>query len=173
MVHVSMGPSEAQTVEVIGASAPLMVGAAPVATEVEVDLPAANAAVLSMGVTEPGEQVSRLYLALESVKSSIPSGILDIYFGIPAGADPANYADSQVGSVALFGLNVASRPDGPHGGNGLSYTIDVTDQAEQFAAVAAGEGKLGVVVQLRDTHTGDGEITIGRISLLKRTGIVG
>ncbi|WP_439486494.1 tyrosinase family protein [Blastomonas fulva] len=173
VAHVSMGPSDNQTVEVIGASAPLMVGSAPVATEVEVDLPAAKAAVSSMGVTEPGEQVSRLYLALEAVKSRIPSGILDIYFGIPAGADPADHADRQVGSVALFGLNVASRPDGPHGGNGLSYTIDVTDQAEQFAAVAAGEGKLGVVVQLRDTHTGDGEITIGRISLLKRTGIVG
>jgi tyrosinase len=121
-----------------------------------------------MGVTQPGAQVSRLYLALESVKGNVPSGILDVYLDLPDGADPEEHAENQVGSVALFGLNVASKPDGPHGGNGLSYTIDVTGHAERFAAA-----QLKVTLQTRDGHSGNAEITVGRISLLKRTGAVG
>ena len=174
MARVSMGPSEGQTVEAIGASAaPLQVSAKPATTQIAVDLPGANAAVLSMGVTEPGEEVSRVYLALESVKGNVASGMLDVYLDLPEGAKPEKHAKKRVGSVALFGLNVASKPDGPHGGNGLSYTIDITDKAKQFTAAGLGKGPLKVTLQTRDGHSGDAKITVGRVSLLKRTGKVG
>ncbi|WP_258600095.1 tyrosinase family protein [Mesorhizobium sp. AR10] len=174
VARVSMGPSESQTVEVIGANAgPVRVSAEPAMTEVAVDLPRANAAVMSMGVTELGEVVSRLYLALESVKGNLASGMLDVYLDLPEGAKPEEHAEKHVGSVALFGLNVASKPDGPHGGNGLSYTIDVTDQAKQFTAAGLGKGLLKVTLQTRDGHSGDATITVGRLSLIKRTGKVG
>lgn len=172
--RVSMGPPENQTVEVIGASAaPIQVGAQPVATDVAVDLPSANAVVSSMGATNPGEQVSRLYLALESVTGNVPSGILDVYLGPPDGDDPEERPENHIGSVALFGLNVASKPDGPHGGNGLSYTIDVTDQAERFTAAGFSDGQLKITLQTRDAHSGEAEITVGRVSLLRRSGEVG
>ena len=172
--RVSMGPSESQTVEVIGASAaPVRVSGQAASTEVAVDAPAANAAVSSMGATEPGEQVSRLYLALEGVKGEVPSGMLDVFLNLPEGAAPEDHAETHVGSVALFGLNVASKPDGPHGGNGLSYTIDITDQAERLAAAGLGDGPLKVTLQTRDGHKGEAAVTVGRVSLLKRTGRVG
>ena len=173
-MRVSMGPSESQTVEVIGANTePVRVSSQPAETKVAVDLPAANAAVSAMGATEPGEEVSRLYLALESVRGNLPSGMLDVFVNLPEGAKPEEHAENHVGSVALFGLNVASKPDGPHGGNGLSYTIDITDQAERLAAAGLGEGRLNVKLQTREGHSGDAAITVGRVSLLKRTGHVG
>lgn len=174
VTRVSMGPSESQTVEVIGANAgPVQVSAEAATTEVTVDLPGANAVVLSMGVTEPGQEVSRLYLALESVKGDLPSGMLDVFLDLPKGVKPGKRAEKHVGSVALFGLNVASKPDGRHGGNGLSYTIDITDRAKELTAAGLGKGQLKVRLQTRDAHAGDAVITVGRVSLLKRTGKVG
>jgi tyrosinase len=174
VTRVSMGPSVGQTVEVIGASAaPVQVSEQPAMTEVVVDATAASVAVSSMGATEPGEEVSRLYLAFESVKGDLPSGMLDVFLDLPEGANLEEHAGKQVGSVALFGLNVASKPDGRHGGNGLSYTIDITDQAGRFAAAGLGDGPLKVTLRTRNGHSGDAAITIGRVSLLKRTGRVG
>jgi tyrosinase len=174
VTRVSMGPSESQTVEVIGANAgTVRVGAEPAATDVLVDSATADVAVSSMGAVEPGEEVSRLYLAFESVKGDLPSGMLDVFLDLPEGASPEDHAEKQVGSVALFGLNVASKPDGPHGGNGLSYTLDITDQIGRFTAAGLGEGLLKVTLRTRDGHSGDVAITVGRVSLLKRTGRVG
>ena len=169
-----MGPSESQTVEVIGANAEtVQVGTEPAVTEVMVDPTAADIAVSSMGATEPGEEISRLYLAFEGVKGDLPSGMLDVFVDLPEGADPEAHAEKQVGSVALFGLNVASKPDGPHGGNGLSYTLDITGQAGLFTAARLGNSPLKVTLRTRDGHSGDLAITVGRVSLLKRTGRVG
>jgi tyrosinase len=173
VTRVSMGPSESQTVEVIGASAvSVQVSAQPAVALVRVDAQTANAAVTSMGAIERGEEVSRLYLAFESVTGDLPSGMLDVFLDLPQGATPAEQEAKQVGSVALFGLNVASKADGRHGGNGLSYTIDITDQAERFAAAGLGDGLLKVTLQTRAGHSGDAAITVGRVSLLKRTGKV-
>ena len=174
VTRVSMGSSESQTVEVIGASAqPVQVSTRAAVAEVMVDTQTANAAVSSMGAIAPGEEVSRLYLAFESVRGDLPSGMLDVFLDLPAGATPQEEAAKQVGSVALFGLNVASKLDGAHGGNGLSYTIDITDQAERFAAAGLGDGLLRVTLRTRAGHSGDVPITVGRVSLLKRTGRVG
>lgn len=174
VARVSMGPSENQTVEVIGASAsPVQVRAQPVVADLAVDLPSANAVVSSMGATEQGEQVSRLYIALESVTGNVPSGILDVYVGLPDGVNPEERLENHVGSVALFGLNVASKADGRHGGNGLSYTIDVTNQAVRFVDAGSADGLLKLTLQTRSAHSGNAEITIGRVSLLKRTGTIG
>lgn len=174
VTRVSMGPSENQTVEVIGANAEsVQVSAQAAMTQVEVDLPAANSAVSSMGATEAGERVSRLYLALESVTGDVASAMLDVFLDLPEGANPEAHAENQVGSVALFGLNVASKPDGQHGGNGLSYTIDITDQADRLVAAGLSDGLLKITLRTRDGHSGDAAIKIGRVSLLKRTGQVG
>lgn len=174
VAQVGMGPANLQTVEVIGANAAVLdVGSSPQATQVALDLGATQASVAAMGATEPGEKVARLYLALEGVRGDVPSALLDVFINLPAGTAPQDHAENHAASVALFGLNAASDQNGPHGGNGLNYTIDITDLANQLAQTGGFDaGHLTVTVQVSEVHSGEPAITIDRISVLKRTGVV-
>jgi tyrosinase len=74
VARVGMGPSNQQKVEVIGANtAAVRVGAGPQQTSVELEPLATAAGVAAMGATSAGQTVTRLYLALESVRGSAPS----------------------------------------------------------------------------------------------------
>lgn len=174
VARVKMGSPDAQSVEPIGANAEVVrVGAAAVQTQVDLEPAAASAGVKSMGAVELGKAVSRLYLALESVRGAAPSPLLDVYVNLPAGADPQAYPELLAGSLTLFGLNVASRPDGPHSGNGLSYTLDITDLAQRL--VDAGDfdpNNLRVTLVPGEQISDKSAVTVERVSVLKRSGIV-
>jgi tyrosinase len=174
VARVNMGASDQQTVESIGAnSAVVSVGAAPARTQVNLEPRAARASVATMGVTQRGQEVSRLYLALESVRGSAPSPLLEVYVNLPEGADPQAHPELLAGSLTLFGLNVASRPDGRHGGNGLGYTIDITDLAQRLEQAGGFDpNHLRVTLVPGEQITADSPVTVDKISVLKRSGIV-
>ena len=174
VARVGMGPPDQQTVEPIGAnSAVVSVGATPARTQVDLQPQAAAAGVATMGATQPGTEVSRLYLALESVRGSAPSPHLDVYVNLPDGADPNAHPELHAGSLTLFGLNVASKPDGRHAGNGLGYTLDITDLAKRLEQAGNFDvNHLRVTLVPGEQITDDKPVTVDKISVLKRTGTV-
>jgi tyrosinase len=175
VARVGMGAPETQKVEPIGANADVVsVGAAPADTSVALEPEAATRSFAAMGATEPGEEVARLYLALESVRGEAPSPLLEVYVNLPAGADPESHPDHHAGSLTLFGLNVASAPDGGHGGNGLGFTLDITELAQRLESQGNFDaGRLRVTLVPGEGVTADKPVTVERISVLKRTGQVG
>jgi tyrosinase len=174
VARVGMGPADQQNVEPIGAnSAAVTVGAEPARTEVDLQPQAARAGIAAMGATAQGETVSRLYLALESVRGSAPSPLIEVYVNVPDGADPQSHPELFAGSLTLFGLNVASQPDGDHGGNGLGYTLDITDLARRLTE--AGEfdpNRLRVTLVPGEQVSDAKPVTVEKISVLKRSGVV-
>ena len=57
--------------------------------------------------------------------------VLQVYVGLPAGADPSAHPEHRAGSVGLFGVRKASRGDGEHAGQGLTYVLEITDAGLQ------------------------------------------
>jgi hypothetical protein len=53
---------------------------------------------------------------------------------MPATAEHGAVEPVAVKTVALFGLAKASSPDGPHAGNGLGVSIDITETANALMA---------------------------------------
>ena len=172
--QVPMGASELQKVEPIGANdAQVRVGSVAAQTQVQLDPAAANKGVATMGATTPGHEVSRLYIALESVRGSAPSPQLDVYVNLPDGEAPQEHPDLRVASLTLFGLAVASRPDDGHGGNGLGYTIDITEIAQKLTSAGDFDPqKLRVTLVPGEQISDEKPITVERISVLKRSGVV-
>jgi tyrosinase len=170
---VNMGPSEGQSVEPIGANASrITVGPAPERVEMKMDAQGAADSFASMGATTLGETVVRLYLVLESVRGPAPSSFIDVYLNVPAGSTPEQHPDLQAGTVATFGLNVASDPASGHGGNGMNYTIDITDLVTRLRQAGGFDpDQFHVTLALRP-EIDDRPLTVDRISILKRSGVV-
>lgn len=174
MTRVGMGPSDQQKVDIIGAnSETVAVGGAATETRVDVEPVATAAGVAAMGATEEGKEVSRIYLALESVRGDAPSPLLHVYVNLPTDAHPDMHPELHAGSITLFGLNVASEPDGEHAGNGLGYTLDITELAQRLDA--AGEfdpDHLKVTLVPGEQISEERPVTVEKISVLRRRGTV-
>lgn len=175
VARVAMGPPEAQTVEPIGAAAQsAVVGDSATVVRVDLDARAAASGVAAMGTTVPGEVVTRLYVALRMVRGSAPSPELGVYLNVPEGASPADHPDLLAGHLTLFGLNVASDPDGRHGGNGLGFTLDITDLASRLEAAGQfNPDQLRVTLVPEEGISAASPVTVEEVSVLKRTGTVG
>lgn len=175
VARVSMGSPEQQSVVPIGANASVVsVGSAAVLTHIDLDPVSTRDGVAAMGASTLGEEVTRLYLRLESVRGSAPSPQLEVYVNLPDGAAPENHPEHHAGSLTLFGLNVASKPDAGHGGNGLGYTLDITDLAQRLTDSGSFDpAHLQVTLVPGEQISATTPVTVDRISVVKRTGIVG
>jgi tyrosinase len=174
VARVNMGSPTQQTVLPIGANTTAVkVGGASVDTHIDLEPTAAAKSMATMGAKTPGKEVARLYLSLESVRGSAPSPLLDVYVNLPDGADPALNADRLAGSLTLFGLNVASQTDGHHAGTGLGYTIDITDLAQRLTDAGDFDpNHLRVTLVPGEQISDEEPVTVERISVLKRSGVV-
>lgn len=174
VARVNMGLPSQQTIQPIGANtSAVKIGGAPVDTQIDLEPTATANSVATMGATTLGSQVARLYLSLEAVRGSAPSPLLVVYVNLPEGADPALNSDRRAGSLTLFGLNVASRQNGPHAGAGLGYTLDITDLAQRLSDAGDFDlDHLRVTLVPGEQISDDKPITVERISVLKRTGVV-
>jgi len=100
----------------------------------------------------------RYFLNLEGIRGEAPSGVLKVSIG--AEGEQTQLADT----VALFGLAKASASDGPHGGNGLGATIDITQAALGILAAGGKLEKLTISIEQPDAEPGR-EIMVGRVSV--------
>jgi tyrosinase len=131
------------------------------------------AASLAPAIAAAGPQAApdRLFLNLENVRGAADAPAFDVFVGVPDGEDPAAHADRLAGSIAPFGLAKASRTDGEHAGQGLTFVLEITDIVDRLHL----ENSLDVdslPVRIVPMHpiAEDAGITIGRISIFRQGG---
>jgi len=74
----------------------------------------------------------RVFLNLENVTGTSDATAFHVYVGLPDGAKPEDHPELQAGSIALFGVRKASLVDEEHGGQGLTFVLDITDIAQKL-----------------------------------------
>lgn len=100
----------------------------------------------------------RIYLVLENVKGNINANTLEV-----------SVNNQHIGFISLFGLRNASLDDSHGGGNGLSFSLDITNIIDQLHL----ENDLDHLKSLDVAITPDNEIlsdvkiTVGRISVYR------
>jgi len=165
-VRVSPG----KPVELMGASqAPLPVKGSGVSTTVKLD-PGVRAAVSNSLMRASAAAIpDRVLLNLEDVRGTHDGTVLSVYIDLPAGAKAGGPGELLAGSVGLFGLRRASEQDAQHGGEGLTFTLDVTKIVDDLhLRNALAVDSLPVRVVPYQPVPDDEEITIGRVSLYRQ-----
>jgi len=100
----------------------------------------------------------RVFLRLENVRGNIDATKLYVTVN-----------QKQVGRVALFGLRRASSPDSEHGGEGLTFLLDITDVIDDlFLDGALHIDSLDVRVDPSHEVPDDERLTIGRVSVYRQ-----
>lgn len=115
----------------------------------------------------PGEP-DRVFLSLENIRGKDGSGIFDVMLHKPDA--PAGSAGMKVGSISLFGLENASRPDGDHGGAGLTKTLEITKAIDAMKLDRTQAGTLDVEIIPRSDVRAEDDIKIGQISVHRQSG---
>ncbi len=106
----------------------------------------------------------RVFLNVEGVRGTSPSGVVNVILTAP-GASPADADPDAVETLVFFGLANATSAHGPHGGNGLSQTVDITNTARRLLAYGPVEA---LDVHLAQPEASGAEITVDRISIFVR-----
>ena len=89
----------------------------------------------------------------------------------PATKDPARHPELKAGSVGLFGLSKASAADGPHAGDGLNFTIEITHVIDTLhLSGALDANQLHVSLVPRTPVPDKSPVSIGHISIYRQTG---
>ena len=103
-------------------------------------------------------QPNKVYLRLENVR-----GTMDAFkLKVTVNQQPA-------GTVALFGLRRASQQDGQHGGEGLSFVLDITNIIDNlFLNNAFDVDSLDVRIEPNHAVSESTELSVGRVSVYRR-----
>jgi tyrosinase len=111
--------------QLVGAAQSVRVGAQPSRTKVPVHAPSGPLED-ERGGDDPTR--GRTFLTLENVTGTgLGAGVYAVSVRIPAGADPMDYPDREVGRFSTFGLAEATAENEDHAGSGLSFSFDITD----------------------------------------------
>ncbi|MFD2719553.1 tyrosinase family protein [Hymenobacter monticola] len=107
----------------------------------------------------------RVFLKLENITGDSEATIFNVYVESREDTDPAVFA----GTIALFGLRLASLADGKHGGEGLTFTLNITpivDQLHLTNNFTASE--LSVRLVPNKPLAPGKEVQVGRISVYRQ-----
>ncbi|MEQ5868329.1 hypothetical protein J4E08_00285 [Sagittula sp. NFXS13] len=113
----------------------------------------------------------RIFLNLENVRSRTDAVVFLVYLALPPGGAPQDYPEHLAGTVTQFGAPLASRPDGAHAGNGITYVLEVTnvfDRLHMSGKLAAGEGDVKLVPTENTPEEAD--VTVSEISIYRLGG---
>jgi tyrosinase len=169
-------PPDAGNVELVGANDESVTLRSAATSSVRLDsamqqkvvanlAPAGAAAAPAAASTAP----ERVFLNLENVRGTSDASAFDVYVGVAAGHDVADHPELLAGSIAPFGVRKASQPDDEHGGQGLTFVLDITDIVSQLhAGGSLDAGELSVrLVPLRELPE-SAQLTVGRISIFRQ-----
>jgi tyrosinase len=156
--------------ELVGANdGVLPVSGAGARTLVTLSPPAREKVSESLALASPAAPPDRIYLALENIRGTRDATVLSAYINLPEGANPKDYPNLSAGSVGLFGLRRASSRSGEHGGNGLSFTLDITNIVDQLHLTRAlDSNSIQVAIIPSRPLPEQTDITIGRVSIYRR-----
>jgi tyrosinase len=98
-----------------------------------------------------------IYLQIENVKGNIDANMLSV-----------SVNDTYVDHVSLFGLRNASKVDGHHGGEGLTFILNITDVFDDLHINDALDiNELDVKIVPDNDIAASHDITIGRVSIYR------
>lgn len=165
-VPVTIGRSA----ELIGASESA-VELKGVSTQISVrlDSDVRNKVIKSLAFAKETAAPDRVFLNLENVQGTQNATVLAVYLNVPAGDNPSDHPELLAGSVGLFGLRGASAPGGRHGGQGLSFTLEITKIVDALHLNnQLNLDALDVMIVPTRPLSEHAPITVGRISLYRR-----
>jgi tyrosinase len=159
-------------VELVGANrGTLAITGSGVSTTVNLDPGVRRQVSASLAAAgETGSQPDRVMLNLENVRGVRDASVLNVYVNVPQGAAASGDQPGHLaGSVALFGLRRASSTDGRHGGQGLSFVLDITDLFDTLHLDnALNVDSLQVKIVPHQPVPEQAEITVGRVSVYRQ-----
>ena len=147
--------------EMVGAtSAPFFIG--PGTTQVSLALhPPTGPA---RAPEEPKQRA--VILQVENVTGEKRAPPFEVYLNLPAGAVPDQHPELRAGSLGLFGLVESSLPAAGHGGNGMSFTLDVTAMFGRLTAMKDWDsGNLRVSFVATEWDAPVPKVRVGRVSV--------
>jgi tyrosinase len=159
-----------KNVELVGASqGRLNILGSGAATSVKLDPATRQKVTATFAAAVPEAERDRVFLNLENVTGLSDATRFNVYIGVPQSADPSDHPERLAGSVALFGVRKASKPDGDHAGAGLNFVLDITRIASDLHL----EGDLekdAVDVRIVPARpvTEAAHVSVGRISLYRQ-----
>lgn len=126
-----------------------------------------SASLQANNLAASAKQPDHVYLRLENIKSTTDAGMYYVYVNLPQGADPEQHPDHLAGTVSMFGVSKASKPQGPTGGNGASASFDITPIVDRLHTQSAlgNELKVKLVSAVPGTSS---DVSIGRISVYRQ-----
>jgi tyrosinase len=159
-----------KSVELVGANqGPLAITGTGVRTTVKLDTDVRSKVSASLAAASEVAPPDRVFLNLENVRGTHDALALSVYINVPEGANPSDHPELLAGSVGLFGLRRASSEDGEHGGQGLSFVLEVT---KIFDALhldhALDVNSLQVRIVPHRPVPEQAEVTVGRVSIYRQ-----
>ncbi len=112
----------------------------------------------------------RIFLNLENIRSNVDGPVIDVYVNLPADANPAEHPENRAGTIALFGVRKASQTDQPHGGIGMTRSLEITHvvDALHLGGNLNDLSNLNVRLVPRTPLTKDQNVTVERISVYRQ-----
>jgi len=161
-----------KNVELVGASSgPLKIAGSEAATSIQLDAGARNkvSQSLALAAQAAAPAPDRVFLNLENVRGLVDSTALDVYVGLPDGANPADHPELLAGSIALFGVRKASIADEEHAGQGLTLVLEITNIVDALHLGNAFDvSALNVRIVPENPVPEDAQISIGRVSIFRQ-----
>lgn len=162
-------------VELVGANrGPLQLTGPRLDTSVELDPGVLRKVLASLSAAAKADSPEaaahdRVFLNLENVRGEQDATAFSVYVALPPGEDPANHPERLAGSAGLFGVSEASRPDQAHGGEGISYAMEITKIIDALYLENSSAGDtLDVRLVPLNPVTDEANITIGRVSIFRQ-----
>jgi tyrosinase len=125
---ISMKPRLA---EMVGASdKPVTLTGSPETTAFVLQ-PPSGPALVSGAVPAPPPKT---YLKIENVVSEKSHATYEVYVNLPDNAEAAAYKEHYAGAMPLFGVIQASTRSDRHAGNGLGFSLDITQLVNRLKA---------------------------------------
>ena len=160
-----------QQPETVGASdAPVVLTGGAATTRVTMSAPAGPAAARAAAAEPP-----RVHVNIENVTGLESDASYAVYLNVPEGEKPEEHPDLFAGLVPMFGVAEATRGDAGRAGDGLTFSLDVTEVVGRLDARGAWTSEVDVtfvpegmpVTQPRAAAEAPPEpITVGRISVI-------
>jgi tyrosinase len=112
----------------------------------------------SLAAASEAELPDQVYLQLENVRGNRDAYKLNV-----------SVNGQNAGTVALFGLRRATLKDGEHGGEGLTFVLDITNIIDNlFLDNALDTDSLDVKIVPNQAVPDNAEITVGRVSVYRQ-----
>jgi tyrosinase len=114
----------------------------------------------------------RLFLNIENVTSAGQPDSYAVYVNLPPGADPEAHSELYAGLLPMFGVAESTDTEREHSGNGLHYSLEITDVVRVLEARSdwdPDEMRVTFVPERpstgRETAAVGSPVQVGRVSL--------